>query len=178
MSTTPANLAGSAAALARFDAARDAFLAAFAQAPDAALAYVPEGDEYAVGTLVAHLADPMRRYLEVFALIQSADFGPVDFSADAERTAREARRHAELVAMRPTGTDRSHLLADMDAAHRDVHATLATLDDATYTRQAPVIYSTGAAPYPTSFEDILGWLTDHYDEHTTQVGELLARWRG
>ena len=43
------------ALLARFDAARDAFLAAFAQAPDAALPYTPAGDEYALGVLPLHL---------------------------------------------------------------------------------------------------------------------------
>jgi hypothetical protein len=178
MSTTADSLTDRTAALAAFDAAREAFLAAFAQAPDEALTYVPEGDEYAIGTLLAHLVDPMERYMDVFARTRRADFGPVDFAADTERAARESRRHAELVAMQPTGADRPRLLAELEAAHQQVRGTVGALEEATFTRQAPVIYSAGSEPYPTSCRDIMGWLIDHYDEHITQVGDLLARWRG
>ena len=38
-----------AAVVAAFDAARDRFLAAFAEVPDEALTYLPEGDEFAIG---------------------------------------------------------------------------------------------------------------------------------
>jgi hypothetical protein len=40
-----------------------------------------------------------------------------------------------------------------------------------------VIYPGSPDPYPTSAQDILGWLTDHYDEHTVQIGQLLDQWR-
>ena len=164
------------AALARFDAARDAFLEAFAQAPDEALAYVPTGEEYAVGTLLEHLNDPMRRYMNVFHRIRRADFGLVDLAADAERTTREEGRHAELVAMRPTGADRERLLAQLRATHQEVCGEVGALDEAAFVRQAPVIYSAGAQPYPTAYRDIMGWLVDHYEEHTAHVADLLRRW--
>jgi hypothetical protein len=166
-----------AAALAAFDRARDAFLVAFAAAPDAALPYVPVGEEYALGVLPMHLEDPMRHYMTVFDYILAADFGPVDLAPTPEAAPVPPERHAAIVATRPTGADRARLLDDLAARHAWVRERVSALDEATFARQAPVIYTADGAPYPTSCRDIMGWLADHYDEHTAQVGELLARWR-
>lgn len=178
MSTTPAAASDRATARAAFDAARDGFLAAFAQAPDESLAYVPQGDEYAIGTLVPHLVEVMERYLDVFARIRQAGFAALDLAADGQYETQMARAHTQLAALRPTGADRARLLSDLQATHQHVCETLGALDETTYARQAPVIYSAGSEPFPTSFRDIMGWLIDHYHEHITQIGELLARWRG
>jgi uncharacterized damage-inducible protein DinB len=167
-----------AQALAAFDAARDAFLAEFAHAPDAALAYVPPGEEYALGALLTHLCHPIERYLAVFERVRRAGFGLVDLAEDPDYAAREARNHAQVIALRPTGADRPQLLAALQAAHERVRGALATLDPETYTRQAPVIYAAGSEPYPTSARDILGWLIDHYREHTAQIQTMLAGWSG
>jgi len=166
-----------AEALTSFDQGYIAFLAAFAQAPDEALAYVPPGDEYALGVLPLHLQDPLRRYTALLRQMLRANFGEVDLSADPEREAREARWHAELVAQRPTGADRPGMLAGLAATHQEARAALVALDEATGARTAPVIYSAGSAPYPTSARNILGWLTDHYQEHITQTQAMLAEWR-
>jgi hypothetical protein len=166
-----------AAALAAFDAARDRFLAAFAQAPDVALPFVPVGEEYAVGVLPVHLQDPIRHYLAVYDMIEALDFGPLDLTGTAEAYAISPERHAQTAALRPTGAVRPGMLASLASDHERVRARLATLDEATFLRSAPVVYPPGSDPYPTAFRDILGWLTDHYDEHTTQVGELLTAWR-
>jgi hypothetical protein len=166
-----------AAALAAFDRARDTFLAAFAAAPDTALPYVPAGEEYALGVLPMHLEDPMRHYMAVFDYILAADFGPVDLAPTPEAVAVSPERHATIVATRPTGADRARLLADLAARHAWVRERVSALDEAIFGRQAPVIYAVGSEPFPTSCRDIIGWLTDHYDEHTAQVGDLLAHWR-
>ena len=165
------------ALLARFDAARDAFLAAFAQAPDAALPYTPAGDEYALGVLPLHLQDSMNHYLDVYARMADASYGPVDMTSDPDHTTQEAEQHQRLTVTKPSSADRAGLLSDLAATHQRVRDRFATLDDATVARQADVIYSAGSDPYPTSVADILGWLTDHYDEHTEQTGQLLARWQ-
>jgi hypothetical protein len=178
MSTPPTAPVDPATARLAFDSARDAFLVAFEQAPDASLAYVPAGDEYAIGTLLPHLVGSMRGYLDVFARIQRTGFGPVDLSTDSERATSEQRHHAELVALRPTGAERQRLLGELRATHQQVCDKLSALDVPTFTRQAPVVYSLGATPYPTSYRDIMGWLIDHYHEHVTQLGDLLMRWRG
>jgi hypothetical protein len=39
-----------------------------------------------------------------------------------------------------------------------------------------VIYGEGQDPYPTSAEDVLGWLRDHYREHVEQSAELVSLW--
>ena len=163
--------------LARFGAARDAFLAAFAQAPDAALPYTPAGDDYALGVLPLHLQDSMNHYLDVYRRMVDADFGPVDLTADPAHAAHEAALHQRLTVTKPTSADRAALLSDLAAAHQRVSERFAALDDATVVRQAAVIYSAGTDPYPTSVADILGWLTDHYDEHTAQTAQLLAQWQ-
>jgi hypothetical protein len=165
-------------ALSRFDAARDAFLDAFARAPDEALPYVPAGDEYALGTLLPHLCEPMDRYMDQLAWMRRAAFAPIDLAADGPRAARATQIHVQLVAMRPAGGDRARLLAEVHDAHERVRAAVAALDAAEFMRQAPVIYSTGSDPYPTSAQDIMGWLIDHYREHIDQVQAMLAQWRG
>lgn len=169
-----------ASAMAAFDDAYQAFLAAFAQAPDDVLPYVPPGDEYALGVLPMHLLDPIHRYLAVLDNMQREGFAALDRSAGPEGTARteaEARRHAFLVAQRPTGADRAPMLAELAKAHQAVHAKMDALDGATFARQAPVVYAAGSEPYPTSARDIMGWLTDHYREHVDQTGAILAQWR-
>src|SRR5690242_4578248 len=113
--------------LAAFDAARDTFLAAFAQTPDAALAYVPPGDEYALGALLQHLCDPIDRYLDVYDRIRRAGYGAVDLAADPEYATNEAARHAAVVAARPTGADRPRLLAALHDAHQRVRGTFGEL---------------------------------------------------
>jgi hypothetical protein len=160
-----------------FDQARDQFLAAFAQAPDEALPFVPPGDEYAIGVLPIHMLDPITRYMTVFDQIMAGDFGLVNRAGDPAALAWETERHAHSVATRPTGAERAGMLADLAAAHQRVVDRFSALDAATFTRQAPVIYPGSADPYPTSAQDILGWLKDHYDEHTAQMGQLLAQWR-
>ncbi len=176
MSNQPMSLTY-AEALSGFEQGYTAFLAAFAQAPDEALAYLPPGDEYALGVLPLHLQDPLRRYTALLRQMLRANFGEIDLSADPERAARAARWHAELVAQRPTGADRPGMLAGLAAAHQEARAELAGLDEATSAQTAPVIYSAGSAPYPTSARDILGWLTDHYQEHITQTQAMLTEWR-
>jgi DinB family protein len=163
-------------ALAAFDTARDRFLDAFAAVPGEALGYLPPGDDYAIGALLLHLQDTMRHYLAVLDLVQAADFGPLDLTQTAEVADSEAR-HAKTMAARPTPADRQRLLAELAALHETVRQRALGLDAATFARQAPVVYSPGGTPYPTGCGDILGWLSDHYDEHTPQVGQLLASWR-
>lgn len=167
-------------ALAAFDQARDAFLAAFAQAPDEALPYVPPGEEYTIGILPIHLQDSIVNYLDLYGRIVRTDFASFDTSADpdaAEKAEAAARHHRDLAAQRPTGAERAGMLADLARVHEAVRARFAPLDDAAFTRQAQIIYSAGGPVYPTSAHDITGWVTDHYNEHTQQVGELLTRWR-
>jgi hypothetical protein len=166
-----------AEALETFEQAYAAFLAAFEQASDAALAYVPPGDAYSLGILPLHLQDQIQDYMALLQDMLKADFAALDRSQDTERETRTANRYAYLAEQRPTGADRAAILAELAAVHREAHKRLTALDEATATRTAPVIYSVGTAPYPTSARAIIGWLQDHYQEHTKQTQDMLAQWR-
>lgn len=177
MSDSPSTQGQVAALVAKFDAARDTFLAAFAQAPDAALPYTPPGDDYALGVLLPHLRDTINHYLAVYDHISAANYGPVDLTTDADMMAHEQALHQQLVVTKPTGDDRAAMLADLGAAHQRLDERFGGLDDASLTRQADVIYSPGTEPYPTSVADIFGWVIDHYDEHVAQTTQLIAQWQ-
>jgi hypothetical protein len=166
-----------AEALETFEQAYAAFLAAFEQAPDAALAYVPPGDAYSLGILPLHLQDQIRDYMDLLQHMLKDDFASLDLGQDTERETRAANRYAYLAEQRPTGADRAALLTELASAHREAHTGLGALGEATGTRTAAVIYSAGTAPYPTSARAIIGWLQDHYQEHTKQTQDMLAQWR-
>ncbi|MEO7000635.1 MAG: DinB family protein [Ktedonobacterales bacterium] len=166
-----------AAVLAAFDEAYAAFLLAFRAAPDDALPYVPEGDEYALGALPIHLQDPLHNYIAQLDRMLATDFASLDLNANGAHDATLKQQHLRLVAERPTGTDRPRILAELEAAHQQARHRLDALDDTTFRRTAPVIYTEGAEPYPTSAADIAGWLTDHYREHEVQTQAILADWQ-
>lgn len=166
-------------AIADFDRAYADFSQAFAEVPDEALTYLPEGDEYVLGVLPIHLANPIPYYVTVLDRIETAGFGPLDLTAEPEwpeRVAQRARLHAEVVALRPVAAERAPMLADLDAAHQAARQRFAACDPATFGRTASVVYEVGADAYPTSGHAIAGWLADHYREHTAQTRQMLARW--
>jgi hypothetical protein len=177
MSDASAGLSDRDATLAALDSSRDAFLSAFAEAPDEALGYLPEGDEYVLGVLPIHLQDPMQRYTALLEEIARADFDLVDRAADPNAAEQARQLHAALVAARPAAADRPRLLSDLQGDHQRARLQLASFEGDAFTRQAPVIFEAGAAPYPTSAQDVAGWLIAHYDEHTAQVKAMLAGWR-
>ncbi len=159
-----------------FDAARDTFLTAFAEVPDAALTYLPEGDEFAVGALLLHIAQPMRTYTRLLEEMAASE-GQVDQNQDPTFEQTQMQQRAEFVAARPTAADRAALLAALEAAHQHLRARLLATPDADFDRPVPVIYAGTTDPYPTSPRMVAGWVLDHYDEHTPQVQSLLAGWR-
>ncbi|HLJ81132.1 MAG TPA: DinB family protein [Ktedonobacterales bacterium] len=165
------------ASLSALDQAYVQFLEAFRDVPDEALSYVPAGDEYALGILPEHLCDPLWKYSSQLDAMVRADFSQIDLSLDNIYEEAQARRHADLAAWRPLSAERGAMLARLKTAHQHAHSRLAALDDVTFTRTAPIVYTAGSEPYPTAARDIAGWLIDHYDEHTAQTRELLVRWR-
>jgi hypothetical protein len=76
------------------------------------------------------------------------------------------------------GSERANVLSEMRSAHQVIEEKVRALSPTDYTRKAPVLYGANAAdPYPTAAGDILGWLTDHYQEHIDQVAELMGKWK-
>ncbi len=161
-------------ALADFDKARAEWESALAQVPDEALAYLKPGDDYALGGLQVHVNWVLVHYNRVLdGLIAggSTPLPPLDPPGETEDVNQRAK--AGL-----TGDGRREALDEMAALHRAVMKGARGLSEESWSRKAPVLYGAAQDPYPTSPEDVIGWLSDHYREHVQQCPELVASWRG
>jgi len=161
------------AALADFAAARSEWESAFASVPDDALGYLKPGDDYALGGLLIHVLWVLTHYRRVLDGIIAARFGPLgpqDAPGEAEAAGQQAK--LGLAAGR-----RAKTLAEMARLHAAVVTAVTRLTEGDWWRKAAVIYREGQDPYPTSPEDIIGWLREHYREHVEQSGDLVAEWR-
>src|SRR5579884_3394498 len=73
---------GREVAVRTLDAAYATFLATFREVPDAALSYVPEGEEYTLGILPEHLCDSLWSYSSLLDAMRRTGFAPLDLSGD------------------------------------------------------------------------------------------------
>jgi len=161
------------AALADFDGARAEWESAFAQVPDAALAYLKPGDDYALGGLQVHVNWVLVHYSRVLDKLTDdphraiEPLDPPGESVDVNKRAKSGLSAGE----------RKPALDEMARLHRSVKNSAASLPAASWSHKTPVIYGAGQDAYPTSPDDILGWLRDHYREHVEQCPQLIASWR-
>jgi hypothetical protein len=161
------------AALSEFDSSRDQFLAAIAPVPDAALTYLRPGDIYAIGGLVVHCNQVLRHYNRV--LDRLAGTGTAEFRAeDPSEEVEEADRRA-LAGLSPGERDAE--LAVLRGLHEDVKRTALDVPEDAWQQKTPVLYGSAVDAYPTSPDDVIGWLRDHYQEHVPHAAELLAEWQ-
>jgi hypothetical protein len=158
-------------AIAEFDRCRQDFEQAVRRAPDAALRFRPAGEDYALGGLVVHVTDVLTHYAAVLEAIHTADWQQPR-APDHQTPAAEA----ELIRAGFDGAERSGILDRMRAAHKALVEAVGAEPADWFRRQAPVTYSDGSEPYATSPADVLGWVRDHYEEHTRQVVELVSNW--
>src|SRR4029079_19533096 len=104
--------------LADFDHARDDFEQAFAQVPDDALDYKPEGDDYSLRDLVTHVANSMIMYnarlddiervqYQELRLVATGEFGP-------EVPHNRIRDRGQLM---PRNADKTGTADQMDEVH-------------------------------------------------------------
>ena len=160
------------AALAEFDAARKEWEAAFAQVPDGALAYLKAGDDYALGGLQVHVNWVLTHYRRVLDGIVAGGFkplGPQDSPGEGDAAGQKAK-------VGFAKGDRAKALSDMARLHVAVAGAATKLPAADWSRKCEVVYGEGQDPYPTSPEDIVEWLRDHYREHVTQCADLIDGW--
>jgi hypothetical protein len=158
--------------LADFEAARKEWEAAFAKVPDGALAYLKPGDDYALGGLQVHVVWVLTHYRRVMDGIIAGGFaqlGPQDGPGDAEGAGKKAKAGLEA-------RERVKLLDEMGRLHAAVVAAATRLPESDWSRKCPVVYGAGQDPYPTSPEDIIEWLRDHYREHVQQSADLIGGW--
>jgi DinB superfamily len=159
--------------LAGFEKARAEWESALAQVPDEALAYLKPGDDYALGGLQVHVNWVLLHYNRVLDGLIAGGFGPLA-PLDSPGESDDANKRAKAGL---TADGRREALAEMAALHTAVLGAARTVPQDSWLRKAPVVYGAGQDPYPTSAEDILGWLSAHYREHVQQCPELVAEWR-
>jgi hypothetical protein len=159
------------ARLAAFDAARVEFEESVRRAPDAALRFKPAGEDYALGGLVVHVAQVLRKYARVLDAVRAADWQAV-----SEPSSSDTAEEAALIREGFDGPARVAVLEDMRSAHSALVDAVRLAPGDSFERKAPVTYSGSREPYPTSSADVVGWCLDHYKEHVQQVGELIEGW--
>jgi hypothetical protein len=161
------------AALNDLDVARKQWDAAFGQVPDEALAYLKPGDDYALGGLQVHVNWVLVHYRRILDGLIDRDFAPLEpLDPPGEHDDFNKRSKAGLT---PEG--RRVAVADEASVHSAIVDAATGLPEASWSRKAQVVYGAGQDPYPTSPEDVVGWLADHYREHVQQCPELVADWR-
>jgi hypothetical protein len=156
-----------------FDKARSTYVEHLAAAPDESLTYLKAGDDYALGGLVHHVNAILEHYGGVLDAIVASGFQETD-TADRPGLFEGANAKARA------GVTRAELSAGLAATaqlHTSVVGKLSRFSDADFERKAPVRYAPGADPYPTSPADVLGWLSDHYEEHVPHIEQLLGSWK-
>lgn len=171
-------------ALANFDHARDDFERALAAVPDAALDWMPAGDDYSFGTILAHVRRSIQMYSAILDLMRAAEFEEVRLAAipgdyatvEEQPTTSEEDMAISVRQGSDAKHDRQGAIDALDAAHDRLAAQLRELAHDEYSRPAPVVYAGTTEPYPTRASDILKWMIDHYHEHIVQYGQMLEQW--
>ena len=159
------------AALTELDTARDAFEEALRGAPDASLRFRPPGEDYALGGLVIHVAEVLEKYTRVLEDIHDAGAGSVHEAAAPISEADEA-----LIRDGFGAEGRTSALQRVRQAHADLSRAVRALPTDAFEHKTPIIYAGSSEPYPTSAADVVGWVRGHYDEHVSQIGELVEAW--
>ena len=155
--------------LTEFDRSRDDFEASLRRAPDAALRFKPQGEDYTVGGLVVHVTDVLRRYTLLIDALRAHGFEA--FQAPDYDTPAE---DAALIRAGYDGAARGPQVEEMRSAHAALRDAAQSLPESEFTREASVTF--GDAPYPTSVNHVVGWVVDHYKEHIQQVDDLVSTW--
>jgi hypothetical protein len=159
------------AVLAEFQRHRQDFEEAVRRAPDAALRYRPDGEDFALGGLVVHVTDVLKHYTRVLETIHATDW-QAGRAPDHQTSAEDAAViHAGF-----SGDLRAQVVGDMRTAHDAFVESVRAEPPDWFERQASVTYGGSSEPYPTSPSDVVGWLRDHYIEHTQQVADLVSDW--
>jgi DinB superfamily len=161
------------AALADLEAARQDWVSAFAQVPDEALAYLKAGDDYALGGLQVHVNWVLVHYRRVLDGIVAGGFkalGPQDGPGEGDAAGRRAKEGLGK-------GDRVKAMDEMGRLHAAVSSAVTRMPQADWSRKCEVVYGEGQDPYPTSPEDIVEWLRDHYREHVKQSADLVEEWK-
>jgi hypothetical protein len=161
-------------AIRRLDAAHRSIEETFAMMPDAALAWLKPGDDYAIGGIVIHLIQSLDGYISTLESLRASGYvdtdGPGEDGAVVDAQLAHARRGL-------TPDERAATFAEMRAKQSCLAALAATADEAQFASLVAVRYPGDEAPYPTSVALVVQWMTEHYAEHVPHADQLFAEWK-
>ena len=156
------------------DAAHAAIVDTFAAMPDAALAWLKPGDDYAIGGIVIHLIGSLDGYIGTLAALGAAGFrdtqGPGEDEAVVDAQLAHARRGLDPA-------ERASTFADMKAKHRSLSDLARASTEAQFEALVGVTFPGDDVPYPTSVALVAQWMTEHYAEHVPHAQALFAEWQ-
>ena len=161
-------------ALGRLDAAHGSIEETFAAMPDAALAWLKPGDDYAIGGIVIHLIQSLDGYISTLESLRASGYTDTDGPRE-----NEAVVDAQLVHARRglSPDERAATFVKMRSKHARLAALAATAGDAQFASLVAVRYPGDEAPYPTSVALVVQWMTEHYAEHVPHADQLFAEWK-
>jgi hypothetical protein len=147
---------------------------AFRPMPDAALAWLKPGDDYALGGIVIHLIGSLDGYLATLDALHRAGYrdaeGPAEDEAVVEASLSHARRGL-------TSAERESVFTQMRAKRALLATKAARASDDEFPRLVGIHYPGDEAPYPTSVALVVQWMTEHFTEHVPHAQQLYTEWR-
>lgn len=161
-------------ALAQLDAAHAAIVDAFAAMPDAALAWLKHGDDYAIGGIVIHLIGSLDGYIGTLAAMEAAGYQDTEGPGEDESVVESQLAHARRGL---AADERAGVFAEMKAKHRSLSDLARSASEAQFGSLAGVTYPGDDTPYPTSVALVVQWMTEHYTEHVPHAQQLFAEWK-
>lgn len=160
--------------LARLEAAHGSIQDAFATMPDAALAWLKPGDDYAIGGIVIHLIQSLDGYIGTLEALRAAGYSDTDGPGEDEAVVDAQLVHARRGL---ASTERAGTFTEMKTKQARLTAIASTADEAQFGTLVGVRYPGDEAPYPTSVALVVQWMTEHYAEHVPHAQQLFAEWK-
>ena len=161
-------------ALAKMDAAHAAIVETFTAMPDAALAWLKPGDDYAIGGIVIHLIQSLDGYIATLAAMQATGFEDTAGPGEDEKAVDAQLVHARR-GLAPG--ERTATFAEIGEKHARLAGLARQTTDAQFATLVGVRYPGDPVPYPTSVALIVKWMTDHDAEHVPHAQQLFAEWQ-
>ena len=155
-------------------ASRVAIDGVFAPMPDAALAWLKPGDDYALGGIVIHLIQSLDGYIATLEALHAAGYRDTEGPAEDEDIVEKGLAHARR-GLAPN--ERRPMFAEMARKEEELERLSQRANDEEFSRLVGVSYPGDEVPYPTSVALVLQWMTEHFNEHVPHARQLLAEWQ-
>lgn len=163
-----------AEALAKLDAAYASIVSVFETMPDAALAWLKPGDDYAIGGILIHLIQSLDGYIATLAAIEAAGYRDTNGPGEDEKAVDAGLRHARRGLL---PEERAPIFQQLREKQARLREQANRASEAQFGALVGVRYPDDEAPYPTSVALVVQWMTEHYAEHVPHAEQLFGLWQ-